>query len=68
MDCVRPGREGTVFTIQTVITHLSSMCIVVLSGKLADLGVIRLVLFSGNDGADFFSVCVDFFRGKEQNV
>ncbi len=36
MDCVRPGREGTDFTLQTVITHLSSMCIAIGSGKLAD--------------------------------
>ncbi len=36
MDCVRPGREGTDFTIQTVITHLSSMCIAILSGKIGD--------------------------------
>lgn len=37
MDHVRPGREGTDFTIQTVITHFSSMCIAIGSGKLADL-------------------------------
>lgn len=36
MDCVRPGREGTDFTIQTVITHLSGMLIAITSGKLAD--------------------------------
>ncbi len=36
MDCVRPGREGTDFTIQTVITHLSGMLVAILSGKLAD--------------------------------
>ena len=36
MDCVRPGREGTDFTVQTVITHLSSMCVAILSGKIAD--------------------------------
>ena len=35
MDCVRKGYEGTDFTIQTVITHLSSMVIAVLSGKIA---------------------------------
>ena len=35
MDCVRKGYEGTDFTIQTVITHLSSLVIAVLSGKLA---------------------------------
>jgi len=36
MDNVRPGREGTDFTIQIVITHLSSLIIAVLSGKIAD--------------------------------
>jgi len=36
MDHVRPGREGTDFTLQIVITHLSSLIIAVLSGKIAD--------------------------------
>lgn len=36
MDRVRPGCEGTDFTIQIVITHLSSLIIASLSGKLAD--------------------------------
>ncbi|MGL5318783.1 MAG: MFS transporter [Bacteroidales bacterium] len=35
MDRVREGREGTDFTIQTVITHLSSMLIAIGSGKFA---------------------------------
>ncbi len=35
MDHVRPGKEGTDFTIQTVITHLSSMFIAILSGYVA---------------------------------
>ncbi|WP_080903670.1 MFS transporter [Parabacteroides sp. Marseille-P3160] len=35
MDCVRKGYEGTDFTIQTVITHLSSMLMAVGAGKLA---------------------------------
>jgi predicted MFS family arabinose efflux permease len=37
MDIVRKGREGTDFTIQIVITHLSSLIIAVLSGKVGDL-------------------------------
>lgn len=37
MDMVRPGREGTDFTLQIVITHLSSLIIVVASGKIGDL-------------------------------
>ena len=37
MDIVRKGREGTDFTIQIVITHLSSLIIAVASGKLGDI-------------------------------
>lgn len=37
MDLVRKGREGTDFTIQIVITHLSSLIIAVVSGKLGDI-------------------------------
>ncbi|HEX2920786.1 MAG TPA: MFS transporter [Bacteroidales bacterium] len=37
MDRVRKDREGTDFTIQIVITHLSSLMIAVMSGKLGDL-------------------------------
>jgi MFS family permease len=36
MKVVRKGREGTDFTIQIVITHLSSLVIAILSGKIAD--------------------------------
>ena len=36
MDFVRAGREGTDFTMQTVLVHLSSMLIAVFSGRLAD--------------------------------
>lgn len=35
MDCVRKGYEGTDFTIQTVITHLSGMLMAVGAGRLA---------------------------------
>lgn len=37
MDRVREGREGTDFTIQTVLTHLSSMLIAIGSGKFAQM-------------------------------
>jgi MFS family permease len=37
MDAVRPQSAGTDFTVQIVITHLSSMLIAVFSGKLGDL-------------------------------
>lgn len=36
MECVRPGREGTDFTVQTVLTHLSGIIIAALSGSVAD--------------------------------
>ncbi|RIH66150.1 MFS transporter [Mariniphaga sediminis] len=36
MKIVRKGREGTDFTLQIVITHLSSLIIAVMSGKIAD--------------------------------
>ena len=35
MDSVRPGREGTDFTIQTVLTHLSGIIMAALSGTVA---------------------------------
>lgn len=50
MKIVRKGCEGTDFTIQIVITHLSSLIIAVMSGKVADaityrgLFMIELVL------------------------
>lgn len=37
MKIVRKGREGTDFTLQIVITHLSSLIIAVMSGKVADV-------------------------------
>ena len=37
MDVVRKGREGTDFTLQIVITHLSSLVIAVMSGRFADM-------------------------------
>jgi predicted MFS family arabinose efflux permease len=46
MDCVREGREGTDFTIQTVITHFSGICVAMLSGHVADkTGYSGLFLF-----------------------
>jgi MFS family permease len=37
MDMVRPGREGTDFTLQIVITHLSGLLLGVAGGKFADV-------------------------------
>lgn len=36
MDRVRCGREGTDFTIQIVLTHLSGMIVAIMSGKIGD--------------------------------
>ncbi|MFI3315594.1 MAG: MFS transporter [Rikenellaceae bacterium] len=36
MNSVREGREGTDFTVQTVLTHFSGIIIALLSGKVAD--------------------------------
>jgi predicted MFS family arabinose efflux permease len=55
MDCVREGREGTDFTIQTVITHFSGICIAMLSGHVADkTGYSGLFLF------EFGLACLSF--------
>ena len=46
MENVRPGREGTDFTIQTVLTHLSGLLIAIFAGNLADhYGYHALFLF-----------------------
>ena len=37
MDNVRPGREGTDFTLQIVLTHLSSIIITIFSGRIGDI-------------------------------
>lgn len=37
MGVVRKGKEGTDFTVQIVLTHLSSLIISVASGKVADM-------------------------------
>jgi MFS family permease len=36
MDCVREGREGTDFTIQVVVVHLSSSLISIISGGVGE--------------------------------
>ncbi|MFP4018056.1 MAG: MFS transporter [Bacteroidales bacterium] len=36
MNTVRSGREGTDYTLQIVLTHLSSLMIVVISGRIGD--------------------------------
>lgn len=41
MRCVRPGREGTDFTIQIVISHISGLLVAVLAGTVAHLFAYR---------------------------
>lgn len=68
MRVVRHGREGTDFTIQIVITHLSSLIIAVMSGKIADalgyrglfalefgMGILILILIPFLFKHDFYS-------------
>jgi len=46
MDRVRPGYEGTDFTLQTVMTHLSGMIMAAVAGKVAgEFGYANLFLF-----------------------
>lgn len=45
MDRVRPGKEGTDFTVQIVITHLSSLIIATQSGRLADIYGYRTLFY-----------------------
>lgn len=45
MDCVRKGYEGTDFTIQTVITHLSGMLMAVGAGKLAGIYSYKILFY-----------------------
>jgi predicted MFS family arabinose efflux permease len=46
MGVVRKGREGTDFTVQIVLTHLSSLIISVASGKVADMITYRGLFFA----------------------
>jgi hypothetical protein len=36
MNTVREGKEGTDYTIQIVLTHLSSLVLVIISGRIGD--------------------------------
>lgn len=63
MDCVRPGYEGTDFTIQTVITHLSGILMGVSSGKIAAL-ITYKGLFFVEMGIAFVSLIFILFAFK----
>ncbi|GHT08550.1 MFS transporter [Bacteroidia bacterium] len=66
MDCVREGREGTDFTIQTVIAQFSGICIAALSGHVADkTGYSGLFLFEfGLACASLIYILVAFRKEK----
>jgi len=65
MDFVRAGREGTDFTMQTVLVHLSSMFIAVISGKMADsIGYSGLALTEFS--LALISLIYIIFMGKTQ--
>ncbi|MBP5663716.1 MAG: hypothetical protein J6X16_05550, partial [Bacteroidales bacterium] len=70
MDNVRVGREGTDFTVQTVITHLSGLLMSLISGKVADLfGYHDLFLFEASIA--LFTVVYVFLmfkKNKEQSA
>ena len=68
MDSVRPGREGTDFTIQTVITHLSGMLMAILSGRIADhTGYHGLFFFEASIALVSLIYIVTVFR-KDKNT
>lgn len=60
MDAVRPSSAGTDFTVQIVVTHLSSMLIAVFSGKVGDL-VGYHSLFGIEALLSLFSVLILFY-------
>lgn len=68
MDCVRPGREGTDFTIQTVLTHLSGLLIALLSGIIADKAGYHGLFLSETVLASISLIYILFaFRRSEEN-
>ena len=68
MDCARKGREGTDFTIQTVITHFSGIGIVMISGKVAhNFGFSNLFLFEFGLACLSLVYILAVFRKKEIN-
>ncbi|MDA3866905.1 MAG: MFS transporter [Salinivirgaceae bacterium] len=59
MDIVRPGHEGTDFTVQIVLTHLSGLVFAVLSGKIG--GMLGYTgLFSVEAGFSLLAILIIF--------
>ena len=69
MDCVRKGCEGTDFTIQTVLTHLSGLLIAFLSGVVADrTGYHGLFIFEVILASISLIYIFYFFRKESQPI
>lgn len=68
MDCVRKGYEGTDFTIQTVITHLSGMLMAAAAGKVAHIfGYANLFLFEASIAAISLLYILTIFRKEKDH-
>ena len=69
MENVRPGREGTDFTIQTVLTHFSGLIMALIGGKVGDLlGYDGLFLMQVLLATLSLSYVLIFFRKEYQVV
>ncbi len=68
MDCVRKGCEGTDFTIQTVLTHLSGLLIAFLSGVVADRPVTTDLYFQVILASISLIYIFYFFRKESQPI
>jgi predicted MFS family arabinose efflux permease len=67
MDTVRPGLEGTDFTTQTVITHLSGIILSVVAGFIAQhFGFTLFFVFATLLAAVNLTYVVGMFRTKEK--
>ena len=67
MENVRPGKEGTDFTIQTVLTHLSGLTIALVAGNLGDrFGYSTLFLFQS--GLALVSLCYVSLMFRNQKI
>lgn len=67
MDRVREGREGTDFTVQTVITHLSGMLMAIISGHAADrVGYKGLFLFESTIALSSLLYVIFVMKGEKE--
>jgi len=68
MDIVRKGREGTDFTIQIVITHLSGIIMAVMSGQIAGkIGYRGLFGFEVLMGMVALSALIFAYHGRSKD-